>query len=59
VAIPFVVASGPVEESSPEGLEQAQGEARQRCGEAVAEILCDMLINTVTTSEDKPALGGR
>jgi hypothetical protein len=56
VDIPFVVPSGPVEEFPPGRLEQ--DEAQKRCGEAVAEILCDMLINTVTTSDDDPALGG-
>lgn len=56
---PSVVPSGPAEKSSPDGLEQAQGEAQQRCREAVSEILCDMLIDTVATSGDDPALGGK
>jgi hypothetical protein len=53
-----VVPRGPVEKIPPDGLEQAD-EAQSRCREAVAEILCDMLMAAVSRCGDDPALGGR
>jgi len=54
-----VVPSRPVAKIPPDDLEQAENEAQPRCREAVAEILCDMLMAAVSRCGDDPALGGR
>jgi hypothetical protein len=54
-----VVPRGPVEKIPPDGLEQAAGDAQSLCRDAVAEILCDMLMAAASECRGDPSFGGK